>query len=226
MNSGLFYALVGSLVLTFILAFSVPLMGKKRQQEEYSFLSYFPYELFETSRAPHFLTGRIFEGLYLCAFLLSTSVLFLPGYEDISFSILIVIFYVATALGTLSLTLVSLSFPKQHLALFFLTGASMALKDAASGYYLVAIYRYNLEGYVLALAIVLFVFALIYALLFLNPRLKDWAKMKAVANPDGTASYVRPRPFVLAFSEWLFIGLDFLATLVILFAFYFIALEA
>jgi hypothetical protein len=226
MNSGLFYAVIGALALSFALSLLFPLFGKRNGHREYAFLSYFPYELFETSREPFFLTGRIFEGLYLAAILLSTDCLFLPGYEDLSFSIMVVIFYVAAVLGTLALTLVSASFPKQHLALFFLTAAAMGLKDAVAGYYLVAIYKYTLEGYALALAIVLFVIALAYALLLLNPKLKDWAKMKAVANPDGTVSYVRPRPFVLAASEWLFVFLDFGATLITLIAFYLVALGA
>jgi hypothetical protein len=54
----------------------------------------------------------------------------------------------------------------------------------------------------LALAIILFILALFAAFLLLNPGLKKWDKMDKVAKADGTISYVRPKRFVLAYSEW------------------------
>ena len=41
--------------------------------------------------------------------------------------------------------------------------------------------------------------------LLLNPKLMHWAKLDSKMEEDGTMTYSRPKPFVLALTEWIFI---------------------
>ena len=55
------------------------------------------------------------------------------------------------------------------------------------------------------------VIALAVAIILVNPRLKTWAKLEKVVDEDGASSLKRPKPFVLAFSEWIVIFLGVLS---------------
>jgi hypothetical protein len=56
-------------------------------------------------------------------------------------------------------------------------------------------------------------------LIMLNPRLRNWANMNAKTEEDGTVVIVRPRFFILAFSEWLVIFINLAAQTLLLIAY-------
>ncbi|MDY6430145.1 MAG: hypothetical protein SPL02_03085 [Bacilli bacterium] len=56
-------------------------------------------------------------------------------------------------------------------------------------------------------AIVSYIFAGVYVLLLLNPKFSSWSKLDKVAQ-NGAVSYMRPRVYVVAYTEWLIIFLN------------------
>ncbi len=62
-----------------------------------------------------------------------------------------------------------------------------------------------------AIFIVIGLFALI-----LNPKMKQWAMLKEKIAEDGAVTYERPKWFVLAYTEWIFIATIFVDLLLLL----------
>jgi hypothetical protein len=226
MSGGALAALILGPALLFGLMLTYGLFAKLSQKKEYDFLSYFPYELYEDSQGVY-LGTRVFQGLYLLA-TTGLSVYLLvsfKAYEGSALSYLIGIAVFSFALGAVELliTLVTPRNPKDHLLLFYLFGGLLSVTVAMMGSFLYALSKNTPgEGSALLLfAIVLFCLALGAFLVLLNPRLSKWDRLEAQALPDGTVRYVRPRPFVLAASEWLLIALHLLALLVAAFGYFF-----
>ena len=67
------------------------------------------------------------------------------------------------------------------------------------------------ETAVFVLSIMQFAISLTVVFILVNPRLKNWAQLEKVVGKDGGSSLKRPKPFVLAFSEWIIIFLSVLA---------------
>lgn len=201
--------IIGS-IFFYVLMIFIALKGKKKLGEPYDFLTYFPYELFDDSREPHFLAARLFEAL---AFLLPVaglgyylSTVAADGWGALSFPLGLTLMFFASALALVFVSLVPAKFPKEHTVLFFLSTATSLLTLAMVGFYFLN--RYLLgeatnNAATLTVAIILFVFAAFLLLLLVNPKLAHWADMEKVAEKDGTVSLKRPRPFVMACSEWL-----------------------
>ena len=57
-----------------------------------------------------------------------------------------------------------------------------------------------LVAFIISILICLVIFILI-----MNPKITKWAEMEKHVNEDGSATYQRPKYFVLAFSEWIVI---------------------
>ena len=66
----------------------------------------------------------------------------------------------------------------------------------------------------MTLAIICLVIALIKGLILVNPRLSKWTELQSSVGSDGVVTSSRPRPFILAFSEWLTLFLDILSLLI------------
>jgi MFS family permease len=200
---------IGS-VLFFALSLLMGCLGKRKEGEHYDFLAYFPYELYGSSRGPYYLSARAMEVLSLLCPIAAmgyfVSGVYPEGWTAMSFPLGLAVMGLASLLSILFLTLIPASLPRQHTALFFLADAASLLTLAMGGFF-------SLNGYIagdsssrtlsLVFSIALFVLALFDLLLLLNPRLSRWAEMKVVSQNDGSTKLERPRPFVLAFSEWL-----------------------
>jgi hypothetical protein len=228
MSGGILAALILGPLFLFGLMLTYGLLAKRSQKKEYDFLSYFPYEFYEDSRGAY-LGTRLFQGLYLLAttglslYLLSS----FYAYAGLGFSYLIGIAVFSFALGAveLLLTIVTPRNPKEHLLLFYLFGGLLSITVAMMGSFLYALYKKTpASGSVLLLfALILFFLALCAFLVLLNPKLQKWDRLEAQAEKDGTVTFVRPRPFVLAASEWLLIALHLLALLVATFGYFFVS---
>jgi hypothetical protein len=221
--------LIASLTLeiAFSLAFClVGYFGKKKSQEEFSFRSYFPFELFRQKLSLFQSFTWILLGLTFLSSI--SSVLYaILGYRNFSWGysgylIAIALIYFVFALSFIFLSIVNVYFPKQHLSIFFVAVASSLLKKGMLCFDFFSINKMESKLGLLIPAIVLAVLGLSDLFLILNPRLKDWDRMERVANKDGTVSFQRPKRFVLAYSEWALFFLNILTDLAAGVGFYFL----
>ncbi len=203
------------LALSFASLLIFGLIGhKKSANRSYSFLSEFPFELNEGqeifSHASRISVFACALSLALCC----TSLLWDSDFHPyLTFAIVIAIIGVAKAACFVFLFKIPAYNCKPHILASVLYFALSAILCAFEGIFFLNLRAVDeitslvLMGLEWALAIVL-------CLLSLNPKLSSWTKMKSVANEDGSIEVVRPKPFVLAFSEWLAILSDALGTIV------------
>lgn len=186
---------------------------KKSAKRGYSFLSEFPFELNEG----HDLASQVSRiAVYASAasLALSSSSLLWDSdfYPYLTFALIIAILGLLKAVGFVFLFKIPAYNCKPHILVSVLYFAFNAILCAFEG-----IFFLNLRSASEATALVLmgceFALALLLCLLSVNPKLSSWTKMETIGNADGTIDVVRPKPFVLAFSEWLAIFADFLGTL-------------
>lgn len=217
-----------SVVLAGLFCFFFGRKGYQAIKERFDPLSYFPYELFKDSRGPYFAFARVFEVLYLGSLLILplTAFILRSHYLDTSFSsfaIGILSVQSLSVLALLFLSLVPLKEYRTHLFLYLFHGGTSSLALSMEGLLIHTIGKNDgkeILGWVFAG--LLFFFALLSVLLWFNPKLRRWAEMKRVALPDGTFAYERPRPFVLAWSEWQSIAIQGLGALIATLGYFFI----
>jgi hypothetical protein len=227
MSLSIFLVLFALPLIGFSLMLSFGFAGQKHKKEPYSLLSYFPYELFGDSRGPFFPYARFGEGILLLgecalpAYLISAYASY--GEPTLSFVIALSVFSLCGALSALFLSIISLADAKGHLLLAITSALLSVLVTSMEGYLLFASAPAQANGTLCyVLAGILWALALLILLPYFNPKLSDWAKMDKEVGEDGSVSLKRPRPFVLAFSEWLSITSYLIACLVACLAFFLI----
>ena len=202
------------LIVSFACVLIFGLAGyKKKNERGYSFLSEFPFELNENqnvlsqvSRVAVYASGLAFA-------LAETSLLWDSDfYPYITLGIVITVLGVAKAACYILLYKVPAYHFKAHILVSVLHMALTGLLCAFEG-----IFFLNLRSVSEVPALVLmgceFAFALLLCILAVNPKMSSWTKMETIGNEDGSVEVVRPKPFVLAFSEWLAVFADFAGTL-------------
>lgn len=186
---------------------------RRKSGRGYSFLTLFPFELNE-GKEPLALLSRALVFVCGCAGALSATILL----WDSSFQPFLGLSSLLAALGLLKAVCLVLLFLlpayrlKAHILANTLYFAFVTLSSSVEGIFFLSLRGAN-EAASLSLMGCEFAFALSAILISLNPKMGSWAKMKTVENEDGTMGLERPRPFILAFSEWLLILLDFLSSL-------------
>ncbi len=202
------------LVVTFLCVLIFGLSGyKKKKERRYSFLCEFPFELNERENA---LSQASRLAVYASgfAFALAETSLLWDGdfYPYLTLGIVIASLGVVKAALYILLYKVPAYHFKLHILVSVLYMALTALLCAFEG-----IFFLNLRSISEATALVLmgfeFAFALIFCFLAANPKMPSWTKMKTIGNEDGSVEVVRPKPFILAFAEWIAIFADFAGTL-------------
>ena len=191
--------------------FEVSLKGDRKRM--YSILTDFPYEMMPKNRKNYAL---IFLAGYFLLSLLTNVSMFINFYD---YAPTITGLLIISAFLTLSYAFFNLrihkltaSLEKSHLGRFFVMGLTLILLTSINGIIFINLSRgRKLETLVFVLSIVMFVIALAVAIILVNPRLKTWAKLEKVVDEDGASSLKRPKPFVLAFSEWIVIFLGVLS---------------
>lgn len=200
-------ALATVIVFPSLFAFFGWYSQKKIAHESYSFRNYFPFELFKNLPYPYLVTLRALEGLALLSGMLPAAyalTLFAKGgSSETTYLVAVALASFLPAISFLFLTIIDVSFPKQHLFLFFVFGAGELLKKGMLGFYLVSAYKNWNDSSILAMAIILFVAMVPDLVMLVNPALKRWDRLVKTAEKDGTVSYSRPKRFVLAYSEWM-----------------------
>ncbi|MCH3908885.1 MAG: hypothetical protein LKF75_01590 [Bacilli bacterium] len=207
MNYGLLVSFVLMSILSLFFELFLGIKGHKEKKEDYDVMSYFPYELYGDSRGNYFLFSRIAEAFRLLCFVAVPLFLLikLVGYGGMtgSYSVGIMLMSVFFAISSLLLTIIPLKDSKQHLAYYFISSACGSLTIVMEGLLLLSLRKSGNETISYIFSIACFVIAVSIIALWFNPKLKNWAKMDSISEPDGTVSFRRPHPFVLAFSEWL-----------------------
>jgi len=133
-------------------------------------------------------------------------------------------FSVLSSAAFLFLTIVPLPQVRLHLGLYFLHGAFAITSASMEGFLLLAIGK-NMPEKQTALSVfaaLLFAVSFAIMLLWVNPKLLSFAKMDKEVGPDGNIILKRPKPFVLAFSEWLTVFLQVFGLSLAAIAFYLI----
>lgn len=197
------------------------------KKKGYSFRSYFSYEMFTEEKSFPNILLRIIEALAVLSFLLSGAFGLISEGGDMNLSLYFMAFCFLGLVASLShyfLSFIDLSYAKAHFALFFVEIAALILFSAMNGFYFSSIYRNLGEPSFLLIAILSFLYLLLALLILVNPKMKDWAKLEKKTNEKGETSYIRPKRFVLPYSEWVIYFLLILANITSLIGIYLISL--
>lgn len=186
---------------------------KDDRKRMYSILTDFPYEMMPKNRKNYAL---IFLAGYFLLSLLTNVSMFINFYDyaPTITGLLIISAFLSLAYAFFNLRIHKLtaSLEKSHLGRFFVMGLALILLTSINGIIFINLSKgCKLETLVFVLSIIMFVIALAVAIILVNPRLKTWAKLEKVVDEDGASSLKRPKPFVLAFSEWIVIFLGVLS---------------
>lgn len=197
----IFFISAGIVSALFFVAFGLLNLKAQQNAKRYDLLTDFPYD-FSFGQNPFSLFSRVF----FVAFALSVAFLPLglvmgdyPGVSSMGIFLMASLFFLAGA-GS-GVVFVSSMKTKPHLVSAFAFLLIGGLCSFFAGL-LFFQFRNDYPGIGWTFAILLWVVAFLFILLAINPRLANWAKMNVVESVDG--SYLeKPRPFWLAFTEWL-----------------------
>lgn len=174
---------------------------KAKYNVKYNPRNMFPYELNFEARLKDNWLGNIFILLYsICAI-----AFYLCLRNASNDGVLLVLIISGALINTIGLFMpfVPVKYMRLHLFIdiIYFVGTFIVMADIG----LTALEFYNIyqSAFALCMIIIGFVFALIYFIVLLNPKLTAWAKLDKHENADGTSFYVRPKYFPLAYTEWL-----------------------
>ncbi|MBO5528593.1 MAG: hypothetical protein J6A47_04635 [Bacilli bacterium] len=186
--------------------------GQKRMKQgerHYDFLSEFPFEYIRDGEEVSPLSrGLLIASLFFTMLQGAYMLLTKSMHEELfSFCVLYFVVLGLSFVFMLAVFLAPAYHTKPHLA-FFMIGGTLGVLSSI----LAAIIFFNLSHIHLFLStffgIIMGIIAVAQFALLANPKLSTWAKMRSSVDEDGNVVTSRPRPFVLAFTEWLlyFIG--------------------
>lgn len=188
---------------------------RKRKKRRYDFLTHFPFEMGESLRLSDYLS-RLFLAAYE---LLSVAAVFYLLYARIALPsvsgrlITLAIFFFLRGAAALGMIFVPAYAYKPHLCLVVGHMAFALISTLSTAFFLRDLGLASNQVYGNAFMIACCVLVLAEALLMLNPFLARWSKLKAEMDEDGTITTKRPRPFVLAATEWASLFIDMATSL-------------
>lgn len=198
------YTAFGFLLVAIFLFFSFIFISlfnyRNRFKKAYHLRSHFPYEFNYHGKYSDNIYGNLVYALYVVAV-----IVFLIFFNNNYSNGYLIFALIAGGISLVSLTAIiyiPIDQLRTHmivaaLAFIFSLGFSFAIA-------LASFFKYKETSSIPALIslIVSIVVTLIYVILILNPKLSRWADMDNETKSDGTVVKVRPRWFVLAYSEW------------------------
>ncbi|MCR5079183.1 MAG: hypothetical protein K6B65_04645 [Bacilli bacterium] len=220
--------IAAAIALPFIFAIAVGvgnLLFMKRNEKPYSFLRYFPFELIPLN-SPQRALGYfsiIFYALVNAG--LPFLALFLKDQYTNIYGLIVFlgVLNVVKEAAMVGLFFVPAYHFKPHLILtvaYFCAGLLFASVTSI----LFANLNVFQSVYSVSFLVCEVVLGVILLGLLLNPRLARWTELKSVMEEDGSMSTYRPKPFVLAFSQWLAIALDCLMVVLYLLGLFFFSI--
>ena len=183
--------------------------------------SYFPFELLE-GNDQLLWPNRLLVGIvFLCDVFFASYLLINIQYHNwllyLAVFYLVIVIFRDVALTTLFF--LPVGYFKGHFVVFALSICLAAVSGVAS----ISVFI-NYLDFARTVSIVFIILTAIMVsfilLIGVNPRLSNWAKMDSAMNEDGSVTNSRPKRFVLAYSEWLVIGLSSFLSLVSFLGFY------
>lgn len=203
------------LLLSFACVLFFGLVGyKKKKERGYSFLCEFPFELNENPNSFSQVSRLAVYASGLAFALAETGLLWDSDFSPYrTLGIIIASLGAAKALFYILLYKVPAYHFKMHILVGVLYMTLTALLCAFEGVFFLNL-RVISETKALVLMGFEFALSLILCFLAANPRMPSWTKMKTIGNEDGSVEVVRPKPFILAFAEWIAIFADFAGTLI------------
>ena len=216
MNAAWFIVL---LVLPFPILFLLLFFGlkdyKAANKRNYSMLTMFPFELWSngtrSSRANRFLvySYALAEAMVGAFFLITIQY----HYSLLPMGIVLLVIEVIRLCALVGVCLIPAYSFKPHLLSFTLLASLSVLSCAVSVVSFLNLRAFN-ETLPIVFAVLLGILGGAEIALLFNPRLTRWTDLKSTMEKDGSVTVERPRPFPLAFTEWLFLGLSFLASVI------------
>lgn len=200
-----------SIVFAYVFGY---LSFKEKTKQNYSLLQNFPFELQEDKGLCSNLSF-IFASLFSLSCLAASTCLFWDssfygGYLPLAIALSIV--GLGKAVCSLLLFRVpAYSFKFHSLLDVFYFGLS-ALFCVLSGLTFMNLMKLE-QGLGAAFMIIEWVLAIGEIALLANPKIRDWTKLEVSVDKDGNSYASRPKPFVLALSEWIAIGLDLIGSI-------------
>lgn len=202
-------------VLGVLIYFIFPALFKKIHSRKYSKLQEFPFEMIY-AKSQYLPLGRFIiilssAILFLASGFFLSSISLFPSY--LGMAVMVVIFAGIASLGYAATWLIRADVHvKTHLFFFLIFGFSSALFDFDNVLAL-SHFPYERVGIKVLILSILIMLALAKLVVLLNPKLAHWPKMVSTMDESGAMSTVRPKVFVLAFSEWLMILLHFISSI-------------
>lgn len=213
--------LLVSTVALFVLRFFLNRIVAKQNNMDNVYTNKFPSEIFKAKEGPIYLNkviNYIYAGVSFGGiFVILPNIKSFGGVEIFS----IIVSSVAGLVGLLDIinSEISVFYVKQHILISTIYMAGNFLLAALVGVNSYLYYQMGQTTKASGGSIMSIIFAVLAALvaiaaliIMFNPKLKDWAKLVRLNENDNT--YVRPKYFPLAFSEWLFNLIHFLSLLI------------
>jgi hypothetical protein len=196
---------VSILLISFLgIVFTAKFLAKPVDKYEVSFMRMFPFEMARTAEN----NGKFYSfSSYLFAGMCFSPIIVIMETTTKLANLYPVSILISCALGLAGLCFVFINIfdvthVKPHLVLFGIFGSLTLLSSllvATRGFVAFDIYRKHgiTEALFIIAASVSALISLFVLFIIMNPKLKAWARLDQV---DG--EYVRPKRFVLAYSEW------------------------
>lgn len=208
-------------VLLFVARFFLTRFVAKANNLDNVFTNKFPSEIFKAKEGPIYFNkviNYIYAGISFGGiFIILPNIKSFGGVEVFS----IIVSSVAGLVGLLGIinAEISVFYVKQHILISTIFMAGNFLLSALVGVNSYLYYQMGQTTKASGGSIMSIIFAVLAALvavtsliIMFNPKLKDWAKLVRISENDN--SFVRPKYFPLAFSEWLFNLIHFLSLLI------------
>jgi hypothetical protein len=201
----IFSLLIVAFILFFMLNFT---FFKNVHHLSFNLKNMFPYELnnYNSRRNPYFLPLLI-----ICLALTVASfspLIYHLTYSEIDTAFTWFVFVIALAFtlaqtSFVLLCLIPAVHIKPHAIISTIFFSLSLLSSAVLAVAFYNLYVINQENYYIVFMVLAICIAVFDAILIVNPKLKYWANLERNVDKDGTITYVRPKIFVLALSEWL-----------------------
>lgn len=199
---------IGIGLFAFTLIFQT-LLFQQKQQRKFNFRNELPFELVQG------VDQKYLSYHYILLFLVTLAeIIFAYNYFPqliLWYEYLLVGSFVLSSIMVYILYFVRVFEVKRHIIVMLIQALSVITSYFALGVFA----QFNIwDKQVLALAIVLYIIAFVALLALLHPKLRRWPIMDKEFMQDGTVVITRPRYFMLAVYEWMFILLHFIVFII------------
>ncbi|MCR5079623.1 MAG: hypothetical protein K6B65_06895 [Bacilli bacterium] len=177
-------------------------LKKRANNKRYDILTDFPFELYD-GYPPISLLSRagfiFFQASFVFLGLSALSIDIIQGFK--SYLVFLIVCLALKGIFYSGLLFIPASNEKLHVSFALTSFLLEALCTFMAGLFFFQFSNVYSPAFGWVFSLICWVITAAMVFISLNPRLMKWAKMNVVEDMDGS-HLERPRPFVLAFSEW------------------------